>query len=181
MALGSAEAELYGLVRASSEAIGLASLHKDLGTSLRCTVMVDASAAFAIVARQGVGRVRHLDTPFLWVQDTSMSGAIKHGTIDGTANGADLFSKSMPWFSIEMHSGSMNVELLQSNSSAGYTLQSLSQNPMGIGVGALEHFHKELAGNGPLRVCRRVGLGVCTSTTSMNIGPHGVALLADWF
>ena len=65
-ALSSAEAELYGLVRASAETMGLTSLYKDLGTHMNGVVLGDASAALAIVARWRLGKLRHLDTNYLW-------------------------------------------------------------------------------------------------------------------
>ena len=61
MALSSAEAELYGLVRASAETMGLISMCKDFGTHMNGVVLGDASAAFAIVARRGLGKLRHLE------------------------------------------------------------------------------------------------------------------------
>ena len=57
VALSSAEAELYGLVRASAETLGLVSMYKDLGTHMNGVVLGDASAALAIVARRGLGAI----------------------------------------------------------------------------------------------------------------------------
>ena len=68
VALSSAEAEPYGLVRASAETMGLMSMYKDLGTQINGVVLADASAAHAIVARRGLGKLRHLDTNDLWIQ-----------------------------------------------------------------------------------------------------------------
>lgn len=65
----SAEAELYGLVRASAETLGLISLAQDLGMTMSGGVMGDASAALAIVQRQGLGKLRHVDTQYLWIQE----------------------------------------------------------------------------------------------------------------
>ena len=48
VALSSAEAEFYGLVRASAETMGLVSMYKDLGTHMNGVVLGDASAALAI-------------------------------------------------------------------------------------------------------------------------------------
>ena len=56
VAVSSAEAELYGLVRASAETLGLISMYKDLGTHMNGVVLGDASAALAIVARRGLGK-----------------------------------------------------------------------------------------------------------------------------
>ena len=62
VALSSAEAELYGLVRASAETMGLISLYKDFGTHVNGVVLGDASAALAIVVRRCQGKLMHLDT-----------------------------------------------------------------------------------------------------------------------
>ena len=64
VALSSAEAELYGLVRASAETLGMMSLYQDLGEAPAGQIMGDASASLAIVARRGIGKIRHLDTNF---------------------------------------------------------------------------------------------------------------------
>ena len=55
VALSSVEAELYGLVRASADTVGLIPMYKDLGTPMNGLVLVDASAALAIVARRASG------------------------------------------------------------------------------------------------------------------------------
>ena len=69
VALSSAEADLYGSVRASAEAMGFISMHKDLGRHMNGVVLGDASAALAIVARRRLGKLRHMDTTYLWIQE----------------------------------------------------------------------------------------------------------------
>ena len=76
IALSSAEAELYGVVRGSIQGIGLRSMAADLGEILELEVLTDSSAATGICRRKGIGKVRHLDTNLLWVQDK-----IKDGTL----------------------------------------------------------------------------------------------------
>ena len=60
VALSSAEAELYGLVRASAETMGFISMYKDLGTHMNGVVLGDASAAFGhqllVDSRESRGR-----------------------------------------------------------------------------------------------------------------------------
>ena len=53
--LSSGEAELMALVKATSEAIGLAQLGAGWGMSLTAAVFVDSSAALAVTARRGNG------------------------------------------------------------------------------------------------------------------------------
>ena len=57
IAKSSAESELYAIVRASTEALGLLTLLKDVGMSVvDSRVHVDTFAAKSIVEREGLGR-----------------------------------------------------------------------------------------------------------------------------
>ena len=103
MALSSAEAELYGLVRASAETVGLKTMYKDLGTHMNGLALGDASAALAIVARRGLGKLRHLDTNYLWIQDKAAKGDLNFKKVAGFDNGADLFTKSLSWSEVQSH------------------------------------------------------------------------------
>ena len=101
VALSSAEAELYVLVRASAETMELISMYKDLGTPMDGLVLGDASAALAIVARRGLGKLRHLDTNYLWVQEKAAKGDLNFKKVAGVDNGADLFTKTLSWIEIQ--------------------------------------------------------------------------------
>ena len=76
IALSSAEAELYAMVAASAEAIAISSYAKDLGLDLSGEVFTDSSAALGIAQRAGIGKVRHLRTQGLWVQEARVSGRL---------------------------------------------------------------------------------------------------------
>ena len=69
IALSSGEAEYYGLVTGCSEGLGIVSLAKDFGVLLQLHIWMDATAGSAIGSRRGLGRVKHIDTIFLWVQE----------------------------------------------------------------------------------------------------------------
>ena len=60
LALSLGEAELYGVVKGASEALGLQSLAADLGISVPVHVKTDSTAAVGICNRTGIGKVRHL-------------------------------------------------------------------------------------------------------------------------
>ena len=68
LALSSGEAELMAVVRGTTEAMGLQALFKDLGIEARVAVRSDATAVIGIIARVGLGKVRHLAIAELWVQ-----------------------------------------------------------------------------------------------------------------
>ena len=71
IALSSGEAELYAALKASAETLGLVSLLRDLGYNLSGEVWGDASAALGIINRKGLGKTRHIETGFLWIQQTA--------------------------------------------------------------------------------------------------------------
>ena len=65
IALSSAEAELYSILKGVSEALGYASMHADWGQQMSCEAKADASAALGIIARRGLGKLSHIDTTYL--------------------------------------------------------------------------------------------------------------------
>ena len=69
VALSSAEAETYALVLASCETLGMQAYANDMGLELPAEMFADASAALGIIARAGLGKVRHLRTQALWLQE----------------------------------------------------------------------------------------------------------------
>ena len=68
ISLSSGEAEFYGVVKSTGIALGYQSLMKDLGVKLPVRVWTDSSATMGICGRQGFGKLRHIDTKSLWVQ-----------------------------------------------------------------------------------------------------------------
>ncbi len=93
IALSSGEAEFAGVVRGAGIGLGCQSLLRDLGVELPVRVWTDSSAAIGICTRQGLGKLRHLDTHTLWVQHAVRSGRIDLRKVEGTVNPADLFTK----------------------------------------------------------------------------------------
>ena len=93
IATSSGEAELYALAKAASEGLGLRALAADLGWDLAVRVWVDSSAAKAIASKTGLGRMRHLEVKYLWVQEALKAGRIEIRKILGTQNPADVATK----------------------------------------------------------------------------------------
>ena len=69
VALSSGEAELYALTKGAAQTLGIVSMARDMGDSLRAVVRSDSSAALAISQRVGLGKVRHLEVQYLWIQE----------------------------------------------------------------------------------------------------------------
>ena len=93
VSLSSGEAEFYGVVRAAGIALGHRSLLADLGLALPCRVWTDSSAAMGISARQGLGKMRHIECHTLWIQQRLRFGDFELRKIRGEVNPADLFTK----------------------------------------------------------------------------------------
>ena len=110
VAMSSAEAELFSLVKGAANTLGFISLANDLGLVLQGTVHCDASATLSIVRRQGLGKLRHVNVRYMWVQDRVRTGDFKVAKVDGKWNPADLFTKYLPAANIEQHMESLGFE-----------------------------------------------------------------------
>ena len=100
IALSSGEAEYYGLVTASSEGLRLQSMAKDFGIAMLVHIWMDATAGQAIGSRRGLGRVKHISTVFLWVQDLINRKAITIGKKHTSENLADILTKAVEAFTL---------------------------------------------------------------------------------
>ena len=93
VALSSGEAEFNGVVRGAGVGLGYQSLLRDLGIHVGLRVWTDSSAAIGICSRQGLGKLRHLDTHTLWIQQAVRSKRVDLGKMAGEVNPADLSTK----------------------------------------------------------------------------------------
>ena len=76
VALSSGEAEFAGVVRGAGQGLGYKALVQYLGVEARLRVWTDSSAAIGICNRQGLGKLRHLDTHTLWIQQAVRTGRV---------------------------------------------------------------------------------------------------------
>ena len=113
VALSSAEAELIALVKGGTEVLGMRSLLRDLGERCGITMGVDAAATIGVVKRHGVGRVRHLDVRYLWIQEKIRSGDFHVWKVLGTENPADLMTKFLSSEQIHAALVSMNAWFME--------------------------------------------------------------------
>ena len=96
MALSSGEAELYGMLKGATQTKGLFSMMADFGEKVAATVCSHASAAIGIAHRQGLGKTRHIEVQYLWIQHEVKEGKLtvkKVGTNNN--NPADLLTKAI--------------------------------------------------------------------------------------
>ena len=71
------------------------SIMKDLNTNAAVNVGMDASAALGLIHRQGLGKARHIETLWLWIQQATCEARVLMNKILGKENPADLFTKPL--------------------------------------------------------------------------------------
>ena len=84
---------MAAVVKASTEGLGLKSVLEDLGIAVKVSICSDATAAIGICRRQGLGRVRHLATADLWIQQRVKRGHLALRKWPGPDNPSDLLTK----------------------------------------------------------------------------------------
>ena len=81
------------MVTGCAEGLGLQALLQDLGwqagVKAWTKVWTDSTAAKAVAGRRGLGKLRHVELKFLWVQEAVKMQRIKIGKINTEANVAD--------------------------------------------------------------------------------------------
>ena len=125
IALSSAEAELYAMVAASAESLAIIAYAEDLGTRMSGEVYVDSSAALGISQRCGIGKVRHLRTQGLWVQEARLTGRLAYRKVLGAKNPADVLTKHVPAELLQKHLETLCVEIRGGRAETAPELNSL--------------------------------------------------------
>ena len=110
VALSSAEAELTGICKGAAQGLGLQGLASDLGLKWSVTVATDAAAAIGICRRRGLGKIRHLATADLWVQDRIKKGDFALVKVSGADNPADILTKHVDRTILEKHLRKLSLQ-----------------------------------------------------------------------
>ena len=98
------------MVKAASEALGLKAMATDYGSELSPWLYVDATAAMGVAQRVGLGKLRHLETQSLWLQEVVRKKRIGLSKVLGSINPADLMTKHNDSSTMERLMGIMGLE-----------------------------------------------------------------------
>ena len=90
VALSSGESELIALVKGSCEILGFVSLCSEMGLTVTPHVLTDSSAAKGAVSRVGTGRMKHVATQSLWVQERVAKGDLTFFKVPRSENFSDF-------------------------------------------------------------------------------------------
>ena len=104
VALSSAEAEFYAMIEAVIRGKGILNIMKEIGFVIteRIQLFTDSSAAKSFVSRTGLGRMKHLEIRDLWLQREVGLGKVLVNKVEGPRNPADLLTKYLKRWEIEL-------------------------------------------------------------------------------
>ena len=94
LGLNVSESEYYALVHGTSHGLGLQAFLRDLGLELGLIVESDSSSAKAFASRRGLGKQRHVQTRFLWLQQVVGDERVVIKKIGTASNVSDILTKS---------------------------------------------------------------------------------------
>ena len=126
-------------MKGAGEGLGAVSLAKDLDIEVGLDVKADSSAAIGICRRSGIGKIRHLATGQLWVQERLREGDFRLFKYPGQQNPADIFTKPLPKDVIERHGDTLGLEPEAGRAVSAPSIE--EQLPIGEGGGAEEEEH----------------------------------------
>ena len=75
----------------------------DFGDQLEGGLWTDALAAIAISQRSGLGKLRHIQTQFLWLQERVSAKDLSLTKVVGPANPADMLTKNLAKADLDKH------------------------------------------------------------------------------
>ena len=129
IAKSSGESELYALVRASAEGLGMATLLSDFGIKdPRVSVGMDASAAIGMAQRVGLNKVRHVEVDVLWIQEQQARRLLPIRKVPGPQNPSDLGTKNVPVALLEQYLGQLSVYFETGRAAVAQHLHALREN-----------------------------------------------------
>ena len=92
VALSSGEAELNAMLKAACEGLSLKHLLCELGREMHLIIHGDSSASHGTLNRLDAGRVKHLETRQLWLQEKVYNRSVEVKKVDREHNWADALT-----------------------------------------------------------------------------------------
>ncbi len=125
IALSSGEAELYAIVKGASQTTGLLSMLDDYGLAAAACVRTDSSAALGIVKRTGLGKTRHIQVQYLWIQEKVANKEMEVQKVASDINPADMLTKHLRQELILRHLDTLNCGLDTERAGTALNLQAV--------------------------------------------------------
>ena len=110
ISLSSGESEFYQLVKGSAVGLSIQSLMNDWGLPLEVQILSDSSAARSFSSRRGLGKQRHVQTRYLWIQERVAQKHLRIVKVLGDDNHSDILTKAIPQKTLDKHLQRMSFE-----------------------------------------------------------------------
>ena len=118
IALSSGEAEYYAALKVASAAMGFQAMLADLGITAKIILYTDSFAARGIIHRAGLGKLRHLETGYLWLQAAAKAKRLQVRKVLGSENPADLFTKHLAATDMWKHLETLQISIEEGRTEA---------------------------------------------------------------
>ena len=99
VSLSSGEAELNAMLKAACEGLSLKHLLQEVGLELGLHLRGDSSASHGTLHRLGSGRIKHLETRQLWLQEKVFNGVVSIEKVPRERNWADVLTHA--WSAVD--------------------------------------------------------------------------------
>ena len=109
IALSSAESEFYATGSATARGLQCKAYLTETERPCELDVYSDSSAGRGMCQRTGVGKVRHLELRFLWMQERLRLKAFRLNKETTEEMAADILTKYCEWPRIEQHCATLNL------------------------------------------------------------------------
>ena len=81
------------MTKCVTQTLGMIQLMQDFNIVLKGVVHTDSSAALGIVSRVGIGRTRHIQVQYLWLQERLLKNDLRAVKIGGKFNVSDIMTE----------------------------------------------------------------------------------------
>ena len=95
----------------SAQTLGIVPMARDMGEELKVVVHSDSSAALAMSQRVGLGKVRHIDVQYLWIQERHAAKEVDLRKVKGEVYPADLLTNGVPQETLKRHAATAGIDL----------------------------------------------------------------------
>ena len=112
IALSSAESEFYATGSATARGLQCKAYLSETERPCELDVYSDSTAGRGMFQRTGVGKVRHLELRFLWIQERLRLKAFRLNKETTEEMTADILTKYCKWSKIEQHCATLNLSFL---------------------------------------------------------------------
>ena len=103
-------------------------LFQDFGDVVKGEVWGDAGAALGIINRKGLGKIRHIQTGLLWIQQIAAEQRLRYAKVPGKENPADLYTKFLDATTNNAHVQRLEYVFVEGRSAEAPKLHAVSQS-----------------------------------------------------